>query len=48
AVQLHGGMGVADELHVGRQLKRLLVLDLLLGDAEFHLGRFAMAPESMG
>ena len=41
AVQLHGGIGVTDELHVGHYLKRLICIDLLLGDANFHLKRFA-------
>jgi alkylation response protein AidB-like acyl-CoA dehydrogenase len=41
AVQLHGGIGVTDELQVGHYLKRLLCADLLLGDASFHLKRFA-------
>ena len=41
AVQLHGGMGVTEELHIGHYLKRLLALDLLLGDEQFHLKRFS-------
>ena len=39
AVQLHGGMGVTDELEVGDYFKRLTYLDLLLGDANYHLQR---------
>ena len=34
AVQLHGGMGVTDELPVGRGLRRILVLARLYGSAE--------------
>ena len=39
AIQLHGGMGVTDELPVGAFLRRLLVLDLMFGSAEDHLRR---------
>ena len=39
AVQLHGGMGLADEHAVGHYLKRLTSIDLLLGDADCHLRR---------
>jgi alkylation response protein AidB-like acyl-CoA dehydrogenase len=39
AVQLHGGMGVTDDLQVGHFLKRLLVIDMLLGDSRHHLAR---------
>lgn len=39
AVQLHGGMGVTDELEVGDFFKRLTYADLLLGDTNFHLQR---------
>ena len=41
AVQLHGGMGMTDELNVGHYLKRLLALNILFGDAGFQLARFA-------
>lgn len=39
AVQLHGGMGVTDELEVGDYFKRLTYTDLLLGDTYHHLQR---------
>ena len=39
AVQLHGGMGVTDELEVGDFFKRLTYVDLLLGDTNYHLQR---------
>ena len=39
AVQLHGGMGVTDELEVGDYFKRLTYTGLLLGDTNFHLQR---------
>jgi alkylation response protein AidB-like acyl-CoA dehydrogenase len=40
AVQLHGGIGMTDELHAGHYLKRLICIDVLLGDSAFHLKRF--------
>lgn len=39
AVQLHGGMGMTDELEVGDYFKRLTFTDMLLGDTNFHLQR---------
>ncbi|QQM29995.1 acyl-CoA dehydrogenase family protein [Martelella lutilitoris] len=43
AVQLHGGMGVSDELAVGHLVKRLLVLTQTGGNRAAHLKRFAKA-----
>jgi alkylation response protein AidB-like acyl-CoA dehydrogenase len=40
AVQLHGGIGMTDELGVGHYLKRLLLLNILFGDSEHHLKRY--------
>lgn len=40
AVQLHGGMGMTDELIVGHLLKRLLLLSKLYGDEDYHLQRY--------
>jgi alkylation response protein AidB-like acyl-CoA dehydrogenase len=37
AVQLHGGMGMTDELDVGDYFKRLTVIDQLLGDTAEQL-----------
>ena len=39
AVQLHGGMGMTDELDVGDYFKRLTFADMLLGDTNYHLQR---------
>jgi len=44
AVQLHGGMGVTDELPAAHYFKRLTMIDLTLGDAEHHLERFIAQP----
>jgi alkylation response protein AidB-like acyl-CoA dehydrogenase len=38
AVQLHGGMGVTDDLVVSHWFKRLTAIDLVFGDADHHLG----------
>ncbi len=40
AVQLHGGMGMTDELSVGHYFKRLTTVDTLFGNADHHLKRF--------
>jgi len=41
AVQLHGGMGVTDELNVSHYFKRLTMLNATFGDADYHLGMFS-------
>ncbi|MDP6374832.1 MAG: acyl-CoA dehydrogenase family protein [Pseudomonadales bacterium] len=40
AVQLHGGMGMTDELNIGHYFKRLTTIDTLFGNADFQLKRF--------
>ncbi len=46
-VQLHGGMGMAEELPVGTYLKLLLTNGTLFGDADWHREAFlAPGPES--
>lgn len=40
AVQLHGGMGMTDELNVGYYFKRLTAIDALLGNPDYHLNRY--------
>ena len=37
AVQLHGGMGMADELAVSHYFKRLTLIDMTFGDSTHHL-----------
>ena len=44
AVQLHGGMGVTDELPAAHHFKRLTMIGLTLGDAEHHVERFIAQP----
>ncbi len=41
AVQIHGGMGVTEELNIGAYFKRLTVFEILFGNTEFHLRRYA-------
>jgi alkylation response protein AidB-like acyl-CoA dehydrogenase len=40
AVQLHGGMGVSEELDIGHHYIRLNVINQLFGDIGFHSRRF--------
>lgn len=42
AVQLHGGMGMTDELNVGYYFKRLTAIDALFGNVDFHLARYGL------
>ncbi len=43
AVQMHGGMGITDELAIGHALKRVLVLARLFGDVDTVLAEYALA-----
>jgi acyl-CoA dehydrogenase len=43
AVQMHGGVGMTDEYDVGLYMKRIRVLNELLGDAAFHQEAMARA-----
>ncbi|HSW15058.1 MAG TPA: acyl-CoA dehydrogenase family protein [Solimonas sp.] len=43
AIQLHGGIGVTDELAVGHYFKRLTMINQLFGDVDHHLGLFSAA-----
>jgi len=43
-VQLHGGMGVTDELPAAHYFKRLTMIELSMGDSDHHLGRFIAQP----
>ncbi len=40
AIQLHGGMGMTDELHVGHFFKRVTMMDTLFGNVDHHLKRY--------
>ena len=41
AVQIHGGIGMTDELNVGHYFKRLTLLEVLYGAPDHHLRRMA-------
>lgn len=41
AIQLHGGMGMTEEMAVGHYFKRLAMIDVMFGDAAYHLKRYA-------
>jgi alkylation response protein AidB-like acyl-CoA dehydrogenase len=40
AIQIHGGMGMTDELDIGHYAKRLMMINTTFGDATFHRNRF--------
>jgi len=41
AIQLHGGMGMTEELEVSHWFKRLACIEMTLGDTDTHVARFA-------
>src|SRR5262245_15373722 len=43
AVQLHGGMGMTEELKISHTFRRLTMIAQAFGDADHHLARFAAA-----
>ncbi len=40
AIQLHGGMGMTDEMQIGHYFKRLAMIDVMFGDHNYHLKRY--------
>ena len=44
SVQMHGGMGMTEELKVSHTFRRLTMIGKTWGDAEHHLERFAASP----
>jgi alkylation response protein AidB-like acyl-CoA dehydrogenase len=46
AIQLHGGMGMSDELNVGHYFKRIAAINVQFGDPTYHLMRYAQQDES--
>lgn len=40
AIQLHGAIGMTDDLPVSHHFKRLLMIDAMFGNAGYHLARF--------
>lgn len=48
AVQIHGGMGMTDELAIGHYFKRLTMIDHEFGNTDHHLKRYtALSAEEM-
>lgn len=43
AVQMHGGMGITDELAIGHSMKRIMLLARLFGDSDTALAEYALA-----
>jgi alkylation response protein AidB-like acyl-CoA dehydrogenase len=41
AVQLHGGMGMTEELAIGHYFKRLTALQFEFGSTDYHVARYA-------
>ncbi len=46
AIQLHGGMGMSDELNVGHYFKRISAINVQFGDPTYHLMRYAQQGKS--
>tara|TARA_B100001093_G_scaffold518646_1_gene604269 strand:- start:1221 stop:2375 length:1155 start_codon:yes stop_codon:yes gene_type:complete len=40
AIQIHGGMGMTDELNIGHYVKRLMTINLMFGDGDYHQRKF--------
>ena len=40
AIQIHGGMGMTDELAVGHYFKRLTMIESEFGGVDFHMKRY--------
>jgi alkylation response protein AidB-like acyl-CoA dehydrogenase len=40
AIQLHGGMGLTDELDIGHFAKRLMMINTTFGNGDYHQARF--------
>ena len=40
-IQIHGGMGVADEMRIGHYFKRLTTLNTIFGNTDYHYERYA-------
>ncbi len=41
ALQIHGGIGMTDDLDVGHYTKRLMMINTLFGDADYSQQKFA-------
>lgn len=41
AIQLHGGMGITDEMDIAHYAKRLMMINVTFGDRDYHQARFS-------
>ena len=41
SIQIHGGIGMTDELNVGHYVKRLMTINVTFGDGDYHQGKFS-------
>lgn len=46
-VQMHGGMGMTEEMKLSHGFRRLLVLQQMFGDHDFHMARFAAMDDAL-
>jgi alkylation response protein AidB-like acyl-CoA dehydrogenase len=40
AIQIHGGIGMTDELNIGHYVKRLMMINVTFGDGDYHQKKF--------
>jgi len=40
AIQIHGGIGMTDELNIGHLVKRLMMINVTFGDGDYHQKKF--------
>jgi len=43
AIQMHGGIGVTEELDIGHYVRRLIMIENLFGTRDWHLQRFSQS-----
>ena len=41
AIQIHGGIGMTEELDVGHLFKRVTAIDIQFGNTDYHTARFS-------
>src|SRR6218665_4114092 len=44
AMQMHGGMGMTNEMSISHYFKRLTAIEMTLGNTDFHRSRFISQP----
>lgn len=47
AIQMHGGMGMTNEMPISHYFKRLTAIEMTLGNTDFHRSRFTRQPDFM-